>query len=295
MPAPECGEPTNVCRQCRHHHNCHKAEGRACKQYPGPRPPCKHATELFACETFAAAPCTNKSVMQNGYCRLHNGNALKGIAHPNYQGKGYSKYLPESLREDFEAHAGDPEWLSLRNELDLLRTHLSGVLKDMQAGHTISDDVHDGFKAFSKAYSAAMLAQKTGNAEKFAEAMNAIGMAKDDMGQALGRHASTESARMKSVQLTIAIDRLSRSENSKRLTERGLISLEAVMSRDDAMLRAWKEALDGQVLDAAVRKAVLTAVGRIYSEFVGRREAPGLTAGGDAVVVEAEYSASTDR
>ena len=80
-------------------------------------------------------PCTNPA-MPNGRCRMHNGNAKFGIAHPNYQGKGKSKYLPERMRATYEAALDDPELLVLRNDIAIIDARLYDLLQRVDTGES---------------------------------------------------------------------------------------------------------------------------------------------------------------
>lgn len=85
--------------------------------------------------TRSGKPCTN-AAMPNGRCRMHNGNAKAGITHPNYQGKGKSKYLPERMRATYEAALDDPELLVLRNDIAIIDARLYDLLQRVDTGES---------------------------------------------------------------------------------------------------------------------------------------------------------------
>lgn len=60
-------------------------------------------------------------------CRFHGGASLRGIAHPNYQGKGKSLDLPTRMMDSYEAHLTDPNILDLTNFLAMLKSRLEDL------------------------------------------------------------------------------------------------------------------------------------------------------------------------
>jgi hypothetical protein len=117
---------------------------------------------------------------------------------------------------------------------------------------------------------AAGLAQLDEVCERFALALDPV--------------AIQEENRTKLVQLSLALDRLLRSENTHRLAERGTVSLEAVLARMTALVDGWRDSLSKYVADVAIRQAVLTAISRQFAEFAGRRPDPDALPGGRPVL-----------
>lgn len=86
-------------------------------------------------KTRSGKLCENPA-MPNGRCRMHNGKAKSGVAHPNYQGKGKSKYLPERMRGTYEAALDDPELLVLRNDIAIIDARLYDLLQRVDSGES---------------------------------------------------------------------------------------------------------------------------------------------------------------
>ncbi len=65
--------------------------------------------EKCGAKTRSGGSCKNAQ-MENGRCRMHGGASLRGMAHPNYQGKGHSRYIPKALEPAITAflESGDP-------------------------------------------------------------------------------------------------------------------------------------------------------------------------------------------
>lgn len=70
-------------------------------------------------------------------CRFHGGNSLRGIAHPNFQGKGYSKDAPAQLAASIDALVLNPNLASVAEELAVMQGRLKeliGRLKQNEYG-----------------------------------------------------------------------------------------------------------------------------------------------------------------
>jgi hypothetical protein len=80
--------------------------------------------------------CESRVVMENGRCRLHGGKSVRGIAHPNYKGGRYSKYMPARLMDAAQAASLDPELLSLREEIGLVYARLADILERVDTGES---------------------------------------------------------------------------------------------------------------------------------------------------------------
>ena len=92
-------------------------------------------TQQCGADTKTGKPC-EATAMPNGRCRRHGGKSLSGIAHPNYQGKGKSKYLPERMRGTYEAALDDPELLVLRNDIAIIDARLYDLLQRVDTGES---------------------------------------------------------------------------------------------------------------------------------------------------------------
>lgn len=80
-------------------------------------------------------PC-QMSAMENGRCRMHGGNARRGIDAPGFKTGRYSKYLPTRLLAKYEEALADPKLLEMRDELALIDTRLREVLEKLDSGES---------------------------------------------------------------------------------------------------------------------------------------------------------------
>ena len=69
-------------------------------------------------------------------CRHHkNKRTAKGISHPNYQGKWYSKlfkFMPKDLKKKCQIVGEDPEWISLQNSIQVLIAREAQIYERME-------------------------------------------------------------------------------------------------------------------------------------------------------------------
>jgi hypothetical protein len=81
-------------------------------------------------------PCERSPVRGRTRCRLHGGRTLVGTASPTYRNGRYSIYIPERLRERYEAAESDQELLSLKSELALTDARLMDLLARVNTGES---------------------------------------------------------------------------------------------------------------------------------------------------------------
>lgn len=106
-------------------------------------------------KTRAGGECRSKP-MPNGRCRMHNGNAPRGIASGRYKHGRNSKYLtaiPARLQSGYKAARQRDDLLELNNEIALLDTRLADVLSRVDTGEAgkLWSDLQNALTAFQNA------------------------------------------------------------------------------------------------------------------------------------------------
>ena len=81
-------------------------------------------------------PCQRWSLAGRNRCGLHGGKTPAGPACANYRTGRYSAYVPERLRERYEAAEHDAELLSLRGEIALTDARLIDLLARVNTGES---------------------------------------------------------------------------------------------------------------------------------------------------------------
>lgn len=82
-------------------------------------------------------PCTQYALKGgNGRCRMHNGRAKRGVEAPNYQGKGYGKYLPYPFADAYEEAQSDEQLASVRNDIQLMTAFIIAALPNLETGES---------------------------------------------------------------------------------------------------------------------------------------------------------------
>lgn len=79
-------------------------------------------------------PCTRPAMHGSTKCYHHGGASLKGIAAPNYQGKGFSRHLPALMKDLYDESYHDPELLSTRKDAALLDARIAVLLSRVDTG-----------------------------------------------------------------------------------------------------------------------------------------------------------------
>jgi hypothetical protein len=92
---------------------------------------------------------------------MHGGATPRGVNHPSWKGRGYSKDLPAQLRDRFMASVEDPHLLSCRSELALIDARLGEVI---EAGVSTRDE-------WGQVFGLVDLRRKVANSEARREAM----------------------------------------------------------------------------------------------------------------------------
>jgi hypothetical protein len=85
---------------------------------------------LCGAKTRSGGKC-KQPAMPNGKCRLHGGKSLSGVAHPNYQGKGFSKYIPVGLIDTFNEFRADPDKLVMDEQIAIVDTYMAQLLESL--------------------------------------------------------------------------------------------------------------------------------------------------------------------
>src|SRR4051794_509990 len=93
----------------------------ALPQRPGPAAIC-------GAKTRSGGRCRAIPIQPSGRCRLHGGASLRGLAAPAWKSGRHSAYLPTDLRARYLRARGDPELLSLKDDLSLVDARIGELL-----------------------------------------------------------------------------------------------------------------------------------------------------------------------
>lgn len=128
---PTCNARKKTCSECGHRYT-------------------KDEHDLWECPECGADRHCQQRVKREGLrCRMHGGATPAGIANANFKHGRYSKVLPTSLAERYEASLSDQEILALRDEIALLDTRLGDLVASIRIGAT-SDLWNDLSTAFQE-------------------------------------------------------------------------------------------------------------------------------------------------
>lgn len=124
------------------------------KREPGP-----HAGEGY-CEMTTSG----------GRCRIHGGESVPpGPEHHSYKNGRHSKYVPDNLKEKFEAALDDDEYMSLMAEISLVDARIDEVLETIDSTGSLDD-----LEAVSESYADVRDAYEDGDGRALAEALDSL-------------------------------------------------------------------------------------------------------------------------
>jgi len=202
------------------------------------------------------APCLQTIICRNGRCRMHNGQALSGVAHPGYKHGRYAENLPSRLLERYQASVADPELLNLSAEIALLDSRVADVLSRVDSGE--SGALWRSLGRLRARFLAAQRAQdQDGMQEALVELLNAVGRG----------HADFE-AWAEVADLLERRRRLVESEQKRRVAMQQVVTAEQALG----LIAALGVSMRGAVLDRCdpdVARDILAAVQRDLDRFAG--------------------------
>ena len=115
-------------------------------------------------------PCTQWGIRGgNGRCRMHNGDAKRGMEAPAYKGRGYSKYLPYPFADVYKETQEDEQLLSVRDEIRLSDTMIMSLLPALETGES-----GDAWKSISKMLKQLERAYQDSDAAGMAQGLRAM-------------------------------------------------------------------------------------------------------------------------
>lgn len=201
------------------------------------------------------APCLQPIICQNGRCRMHNGKALRGIAHPGYKHGRYSKYLPSRLIERYQQTVTDPEILNLTAEIALVDSRTADVLTRVDSGES-----GRRWRALSSARGEFIKAQRKDDKEAMGDAIN-------DILLAIPQGKRDFEAWTEVVDLLERRRRLVESEQKRRMQMHSLVAVEEAYGSMEAIADAVKEAVIEHVAEPDARRLVLRDVQACISRY----------------------------
>ena len=83
------------------------------------------------------APCADTFLKENGRCRLHGGEVLRGVEHPNFKTGATSAYsMRGQLGDDFRRALDDPDLIACRNQIALLQARELELVRRIESGES---------------------------------------------------------------------------------------------------------------------------------------------------------------
>lgn len=116
----------------------------------------ENGKQICGAKTSKGTPCRKPPKPGKNRCKLHGGNNLSGIAHPNYKDGRYTNDIPARLVENYEAAKNDPNLLSVRDDMALLEARIRDLLKRVDSGESgrLWRQLRETYQAFRRATNA---------------------------------------------------------------------------------------------------------------------------------------------
>ena len=193
--------------------------------------------------------------MKGGACRWHGGKSLKGMAHPKYKGKGYSKYIPKDLVQDHDDFYNDPERLTVSKEMALARTILLHELEAWGKVHNI-----DVWNEVSKKYR--QIIQSVTKGKNVGRLLGELGVIIE---QGAGQSEHLESIRKQ----TETVRRLVDTERQIFVDRGELVAKGAVLMIMDVYTTKLFELAEKEISSVKERNSILRGLSEIWADVFG--------------------------
>jgi len=196
-----------------------------------------------------------------GACKRHGGASLKGTAHPNYQGKGLSKYLTGDLLSKHIEFASDPDQVTVTQELQLTRTLLASRVELL--GRVDSIELWTRAK---EVYDQTLEAQSKKDAQGFANGLVLLG---DLLEQGADLQEQIEGINDQTEQVRKLVD-----TERKIMADKGeMMTRSAVLMRLDALISLFVAELE----TVPNGNNIISRVYELYGEMAGLSDLPQIT------------------
>lgn len=180
----------------------------------------------------------------NGRCRMHNGKAVAGPAHPSYKHGRYSRVLKPEFRRAIAELMADPDVLSLVDNIRLTDVQIMKVTEQMQDAAVAAD------------WNKARLILAGAADAMQAEDATALGHALADLKRLFDKGAEADTLRRKLMVLQDARRRLVRTEAQRLAANRAAISVDKAIG----LIMVLVDIMFRHISDAATRRAIIADV-----------------------------------
>lgn len=202
-----------------------------------------------------------KVPMVNHRCDKHGGKSLNGIAATAYAGKGYSRYLPQRIRADYDEALNDPALLELRGEIALVEARMADVLRQLYSGESGAT-----WRTAQKTMGDLLLALQMQPPDPNAQAL-ALNALRDAINKGAGDYALWDELRV----LVDAKRRLTDSEARRAIAAKQFITLDK--------LGLFVDAFQSAVLAEVQDRGTLARIQRRWDQFFGFARQPAMADG----------------
>lgn len=202
--------------------------------------------------------------MANGRCKRAGGPSRKGVAHPNYQGKGQGRYIPERWKDRYK-RMSRAQLVELDDQLAFIQLRLQDLM-----GRTDPGETGQTWKALRQEWGTLQraLAVKVPTADTQQQVREAV-MA---ISALIGRGTADAEAWDEILRLWEQQRRTSDTETRRRVLAKLFIKAEEAAEDYDVAAHAVKQAVENAVNRGLINKKagnrILIDVSEQFAKFV---------------------------
>jgi hypothetical protein len=208
-----------------------------------------------------AVPCVFTPYPENGRCRIHGGPSPKGIASPEYQGKGWSRYMPERWLPMHKESQEDPELLNMVQDIRLLDVRVKQLLQKMGTG-----DVGEAWIAMRGEWEKLQRALRVQDPK---EQKRRVGEHVTAMSVLINRGSAEAEAWRELLEVSEQRTRVIERHTKQQMVVGALVAMEDAMTDYQALAMAVKMTVENTDLKRTKPEELLRAIATQFARIVG--------------------------
>ena len=201
-------------------------------------------------------------------CHHDGGKSLRGIAHPNYQGKGYSRYVPRPMGPAVEAFLSQPDPLNLLESIATWESRADQLLRSLEK----AGDPGELWQSVDEEWRELWRSTELGRIKDVELHRQKIGELISQGLSIVRTWIGIRNADEMKVKLVAAEDR-------RRDRQRGYMTAEQVRFQNWALSQAVVESLD-TIKDPELKRSLRRQIGERFISIIGIPVIPGPAARG---------------
>ena len=228
-----------------------------------PRPPAGHISRKCAGKKTNGDPCKAWAQHHSDYCvaceRKRSGQFKPGPLSPSYKHGRYAKVVPTKLLQAYQDGLSDPELLSQKDEVAVLRARLEQLIGRTETGE--SDAAWDSLKNAKHEFELHVSQSSPVSQQK----------AQDALQQIMGLIDSGHSARLAWAdveRLTALLDKLKASERKRLMEAKAFVTITEAIAMLQTITWTLKEIVPKEVEDKGAQQRILEGMANAVEQML---------------------------